>query len=411
MPRHKPIPKYGLHKPSGQARVLINGQHIYLGPYRAAESREKYLRLVAEASRPGRDAPSLISPQTPASNLSINELILRYMEFARSYYMKDGKPAKENDNIKHSAHPLRALYSHTPASEFGPKRLQAVRQHMIDTQKLSRGVINSRINRIRRIFKWAVAEELVPPSVYEGLRAVAGLRYGRTEARETEPVRPVDDAVVNATLPHLPPQIADMVRLQRLTGMRPGDVCLVRPCDINTTGEVWVYEPSDHKTKYRGHRRLIPLGPRAQEIAKKYLSRSVTSFLFSPREAMESRRQGRRNEPSSRKTPVYPCERLRLERERKERRRRKQMQKLCDHYTTNTYHRAVSYGIEKARKAGVALAGWFPNQLRHARATEVRKAHGLEAAQVVLGHARADVTQVYAERNLELAATIAKNTG
>jgi site-specific recombinase XerC len=42
---------------------------------------------------------------------------------------------------------------------------------------------------------------------------------------------------------------------------------------------------------------------------------------------------------------------------------------------------------------------WHPNQLRHTTATKVREQFGLEAAQVVLGHSRADVTQVYAERN------------
>lgn len=54
---------------------------------------------------------------------------------------------------------------------------------------------------------------------------------------------------------------------------------------------------------------------------------------------------------------------------------------------------------------------WSPNQLRHTFATRVRKQHGLEAAQVLLGHSRADVTQVYAERNEELAVTVAAKIG
>jgi site-specific recombinase XerD len=54
---------------------------------------------------------------------------------------------------------------------------------------------------------------------------------------------------------------------------------------------------------------------------------------------------------------------------------------------------------------------WHPNQLRHSFATRVRKQHGLEAAQVLLGHSRADVTQVYAERNEELAAKVAAKIG
>ena len=54
---------------------------------------------------------------------------------------------------------------------------------------------------------------------------------------------------------------------------------------------------------------------------------------------------------------------------------------------------------------------WAPNRLRHSFGTLVRKDYGLEAAQVLLGHARADVTQVYAERNAALAAAVAEKIG
>ena len=54
---------------------------------------------------------------------------------------------------------------------------------------------------------------------------------------------------------------------------------------------------------------------------------------------------------------------------------------------------------------------WHPNQLRHHAATEIRRQFGLEAAQVVLGHAKADVTQVYAERDSALAVEVMKRIG
>jgi len=94
------------------------------------------------------------------------------------------------------------------------------------------------IDRIRRMFKWAVAEELVPASVSQALAAMPGLRRGRTDARETEPILPVDDATVEATLPCLPEVVADMVRLQRMTGMRPAEVCILRPSDLDRSGDV-----------------------------------------------------------------------------------------------------------------------------------------------------------------------------
>ena len=49
---------------------------------------------------------------------------------------------------------------------------------------------------------------------------------------------------------------------------------------------------------------------------------------------------------------------------------------------------------------------WAPNRLRHSRLTEVRKRYGIEAAQVVGGHSRAEVTEIYAERDLTKAAAV-----
>jgi integrase len=67
--------------------------------------------------------------------------------------------------------------------------------------------------------------------------------------------------------------------------------------------------------------------------------------------------------------------------------------------------------VQKARKLGLTVEHWHPHQLRHNRATDVRRQFGVEAAQVVLGHTRADVTQIYAERNMKLAERIAREIG
>jgi integrase len=102
--------------------------------------------------------------------------------------------------------------------------------------------------------------------VWQALVAVRGLKKGRSEARETEPVRPVDDAMIDAVLPHLPPVVADMLRLQQLTGMRSGEVCQMRPADIDRSASEWTYTPMTHKTERHGRDRVIFLGQRAQAI-------------------------------------------------------------------------------------------------------------------------------------------------
>jgi integrase len=411
MSRPKSIPAYKLHKASGQARVILAGRHIYLGPHGSPESHERYAQIVAEHLRRGPiRGPS--TARLPTHNPTINELVLAYWGFAKTYYARDGKPTKELSGMKDALRPLRELFGRTPANQFGPKGLGTVREHMISVIGLARTEINKRIGRIKRMFKWAVAEELVNPSVYHGLQALPGLRYGRTEARETEPVKPIADEHVKAILPFLSPPVRAMVQVQRLTGMRPCEVVIMRRCDVDQSEDVWVYEPFTHKNKWRGHRRLVPLGPNAQEILRPFLDRDPNAFLFSPQDAEVWRIQQQAARAGiHRKTRIFPCELRSRELRKQKRRKRSRRRSPGDRYDTASFRRAVSYAIGRARKAGTDVQHWHPNQLRHTRATELRKHHGLEAAQVVLGHARADITQLYAEKNMALAKELAKQSG
>ena len=223
------VPSYCLHKASGQAVVRIGGRDVYLGPHGSEESKNEYARVLAECrvrrEEQVAEASTLMATVDPSMTLS--EVLLRYREFAKGYYSKDGEPTKEFVEMAIALKPLRELYGATLAREFGPLKLQVVRQHMID-KDLSRGVVNHRVNRIKRFIKWATSQQLVPPSVFTGISTVAGLRRGRTTARETDPVTPVDDQHVEATIPYASPQVAAMIQLQRLTGMRPCEVVMIR---------------------------------------------------------------------------------------------------------------------------------------------------------------------------------------
>ena len=81
-------------------------------------------------------------------------------------------------------------------------------------------------------------------------------------------------------------------------------------------------------------------------------------------------------------------------------------QKHGARYSRRSYRQAI---VRACRKAGVSE--WTPLQLRHYAATNIRARFGVEAAQVVLGHAKADVTQVYAERDLAKAHAIMAEIG
>src|SRR5207244_4500969 len=141
---------------------------------------------------------------------------------------------------KSAIQPLRKLYGLIPAAEFGPVALQTVRREMV-TAGWCRTRVNKQVGRLKRVFRWAVGQELLPAAAVTDLDCVQGLQRGRTDAREMEPVKPVPDATVEATLPHLWPTVRAIVELQRLTGMRPGEVRHFKPADLDTSGELWVY--------------------------------------------------------------------------------------------------------------------------------------------------------------------------
>ena len=141
MPKKPRIPKYSLHKPSGRARVIIDGRHIFLGKYGSPESHEKYRAIVAELAIAPQVKAARPIDVAPDKAVSVAELALAYWKWAQGYYQKDGKPTTQVDNVRQALKPLRAMYASTPAAEFGPLKLAAVQEHLIGT-----GVCRSTIN-------------------------------------------------------------------------------------------------------------------------------------------------------------------------------------------------------------------------------------------------------------------------
>jgi integrase len=412
VPRTPSVPAYRLHKPSGQAVVTVrmpdgSRNDVYLGAHNSPESHQAYGRLIAELAV--TPAPPVLGPL--AAPRTVDEVLLAFWRHAQQHYRRaDGTATNAQMEYKMAMKPLRELYGNTPAREFGPLALKAVRARMLGTG-LARSTINDRVRRLKHLFKWAVAEELIPPATFQGLAAVGGLQKGRTVARETAPIGPVDPATVAATVPYLNRTVRAMVEVQRLAGMRPQDVCRLRPCDLDRSGVVWVYRPPQHKNAHRGKVRAVAIGPKAQAVLAKFTPADPAAHYFSPRRAVAEYRAIQR---ARRKSKVPPSQQNRAKKNPKKR--------PTERYTTESYDHAITRAVERANRAREAekaahgpnrppVPEWSPNQLRHAHGTEVRKRYGLEAAQVALGHEKADVTQVYAERNLELAVKVAAEMG
>lgn len=151
---------------------------------------------------------------------------------------------------------LRNRYGTTLARDFGPIAFKAFRESIMATwfrklrqkqeQKLRRTTINHYLRHVIATFRFAVENEKLPVETWQALKPVEPLRKGRTNAPEDQRIKPVDNAMVELTLPYLPPIVSDMVRLQRATAMRPMEVCSIRPMDIDRTGDIWIYKPATH---------------------------------------------------------------------------------------------------------------------------------------------------------------------
>ncbi len=275
-------------------------------------------------------------------------------------------------------------------SQFGPNDLRTLRKVFVEKGHCRREV-NDCVNRVRRIFSWGVGYELVPAAVAGALRYVKPLEAGKTPARETAPISSVAPETVAATLPHLPPTVDDMVRVQRLIGCRPSEICNIRWCDIDRSDDVWIYTPFEHKTEHKKKARRIAIPQAAQEILKQYHHRPEEEFIFSPRETVRLISERKR---AARKTKVQPSQIKRAERALK-----KALQNPPKHnpkYRTRAYERAID---RAASRAGVSA--WSPNQLRHLFATETESRLDKESARLLLGHSHASTTEIYLDENTE----------
>jgi integrase len=237
-------------------------------------------QVVIEPASPGITVASTGTPVEACGRIptepTVAEVVMLYLEHCDTYYRTPaGERTSTYGNALQAARALRP-FDDTLASKFGPRKLGMIRDSEAARGRPRVGC-NAVVKSIRRFFQWAESQELVPRGTHNSLKTVEPLKKGRTIAPELPPIRPVDDTVVEATLPYLPEIVADMVRVQRLTGTRPGEVCGLRPMDIDRSGPVWKWKPPEHKTSWRDKDRVIIIGPRAQRILKPYLLRDAAA--------------------------------------------------------------------------------------------------------------------------------------
>lgn len=360
MPRK---PKYRRHSTRDLGFVEHEKKRRYFtGAYGSEESRAEYRQFLRDV---GFSVP--VDDDRP-NTISLPAMTRRFLRWAETVYPNGQRSYCAN--LSRAAALLLEFAGIVPAAAVTPLRLKAFQVHLAE-RKLARKYINTTVGHIRRMYSWAVSEELIPVGVYQALLTVQGLSKGRSKAREPAPRQPVEWPHVKATLKQLSPTVRAMVESQWLTGVRSQSLCLARPEQFDMTTNPWIWKPR-HKTEHLEHSLVVFIGPKAQAILRRFIERCEPGkYLFQPRH-----KSGKR------------AKRFRA------------------FYDSTSYARAVRRAAKRAK-----VPHWSPHQLRHARATMVRESHGLEAAQAVLGHARLDATQVYARRRIELARMVAKKMG
>ncbi len=295
---------------------------------------------------------------------TVEDVCAAWCEHLKIYYRDaDGNTTDEASKGALAIRQLRALHGHRFCGDLEHTDMLAVRDAIIRTG-VCRKTVNDYMLRAKRMWAWALDEGLIRAYVKAELSQVSPLKRNRSQAPETKPIRSVPMEVVERTASAMPPNLADMVRVQALTGMRPGEVCSFTFDEVDTSVEPWVYRPSHHKNSWREHPRVILIGPRARAILSKY--RAIGGVPFSPARSFAELVAMRRAEANSpRKTPLtgFP------------------ERNVGDSWDTCAYTKAIGHSCTRA-----GTMHWSANQLRHVFATAVRRQFGIAAARAVLGH-------------------------
>jgi integrase len=382
------IPKYRRHSARNLGFVEVNKKRIYFaGKFNSPESLTEYGKFITSLA--GSKKPNSDLRATRGDEVPIRLLVAQFLEWAKYYYVKHGRPTGTYERFRdYDTPPLLELFGDTATDQFGPLDLKRVRQKLLDDFDLCRNEINDRISRIKRVFSWGVENELVPESVAGSLHYVKSLQEGKTTARESKPVTSVPQEIVDQTLPMLPPTLDDMVRIQCLTGCRPSEICNIRWQDIDQSdAECWIYTPFEHKNEHKKKTRHVGFTAKAQKILEKYRHRPVDEFIFCPAETMRivfERRKPNQTKPKKLK-------------------RQKKHSILHEKYTTRAYGQAVRNAAKKAN-----VPKWSPNQTRHLFATNAENKTSREIARILLGHENQSTTGIYIDETVEKVKQAAK---
>jgi integrase len=364
----------------------VGKAHIPLGKYSDRKAvKAEYDRLLAQFLTQGH----LDCMRPTGHEITVKILLLEFLKTEQTFC----KSVSELSDIQRVCNAFATANGAILVDNLGPEHFDFFLSRLIEghftgrkvkgtfvPKKPTRGYILEQLKRLYRVFKWAVASRKFSGEKWLQITEWMKHRQDSSFGEQSKRVEPVSDRVVEMTLPFLSPVVRDMVVLQGMIGCRPSELCNLHGSIIDRTGEDWIAELTEHKNAKRGKRRTIPFHGKAKAIVEKYI-KDGDSFLFSPKES-ETIRLG------------------------KQATGRRKGNKPGEHYTKDSYARAIVRACDKAFPPPDGLSEtkaeqwrkdhrWSPNRLRHSVASKLIATQGIEHAAAMLGHASTKTTERY----------------
>ena len=276
MPKSKD-PKLTNRK-DGRAVVHYKGRMYPMGKVGTPEAKTAYHRFCLEVQN---NPEMFTAPSSNACDVSVQELVAGFLDFSLATHQK---PNYTHYRIMLMEF-LGKLYGDKHVNEFRTIDLHNLRKALIKSGRFCRKQINDYVRRVNTVFTWGVEMGQVDVNVALALTTVKILKEGHPGTYDNPEREHVADETIFKTLPHLSPTLQAMVKLQRMTVFRGGEICKMRIGEISAKWEYWFKHKTINKT---GKKRLIVFNESEREIILPYLTgRKSDEFVFSPRIAMK----------------------------------------------------------------------------------------------------------------------------
>lgn len=331
------------HTSSGQARITISIRGSRYERYFGVWGEDATKRAYAAFCRDWIALGPLAALGVSATLLS--ELVEQYLEYVDREYVKRGRKSSECHAQRSALRPLIELYGNREIPLFGVDQFRDYQRHLA-SRGYARKTIRDHSNRVLQLIRFGAERGLVSGEQWDRLRAAKKIRRGAGMGKASKKKKPVSDSDMRATFPHLHKReevrsmLQSMIELQRLIGLRPREICVMRGCDLDQSCDEWLYTvPAEwNKMDHLEREQTYFIGPKAKAILLTLLGRKKNEeYIF-----------------------VLPGRDAPVEREWYQRR----IKSAC-----------LQAGIEP----------WQPHRLRHSKATEILEHTGSfrEAAEAI----------------------------